>query len=66
MLAMLKMLWSFLEGEKILDEAKLCVINSLKDTFSLSSMNKDLLSDNVDAERMVHSLELPSHWSTVV
>jgi len=51
-----------LEGEKILDEAKLCAINSLKETFSLSSKNKDLLSDDLDAERMVHSLELPSHW----
>ncbi|KAK7341145.1 hypothetical protein VNO80_24070 [Phaseolus coccineus] len=50
-----------LEGEKILDEAKICATNSLKDTFSLSSINKDQLNNN-DAERMVHSLELPSHW----
>ncbi|QCD88946.1 isoprene synthase [Vigna unguiculata] len=51
-----------LEGEKILDKAKTWAINSLKDSFSLSSINKDQLSDTVDDERMVHSLELPSHW----
>ncbi|WVZ03401.1 hypothetical protein V8G54_024207 [Vigna mungo] len=50
-----------LEGEKILDKAKICAINSLKDTFSVSSI-KDQLSDTVDAERVVHSLELSSHW----
>ncbi|KOM51223.1 hypothetical protein LR48_Vigan08g205000 [Vigna angularis] len=51
-----------LEGEKILDKAKICAISSLKDAFSLSSINKDQLSDTVDAERVVHSLELSSHW----
>ncbi|XP_027911955.1 alpha-farnesene synthase-like [Vigna unguiculata] len=49
-----------LEGEKILDKAKTCAINSLKDSFC--SINKDQLSDTVDDERMDHSLELPSHW----
>lgn len=45
-----------LEGEKIMDEAKICATNSL------NSIKKDQLSNNVDVERMVHSLELPSHW----
>ncbi|XP_029127248.1 alpha-farnesene synthase isoform X2 [Cajanus cajan] len=41
-----------LEGETILDEAKTCAINSLKD----ASININQLT------KMVHALELPSHW----
>ncbi|KAG4972229.1 hypothetical protein JHK82_037897 [Glycine max] len=50
-----------LEGEKILDEAKNCAINSLKFGFSPSSININRHS-NLVVEKMVHALELPSHW----
>ncbi|TKY67947.1 Alpha-farnesene synthase [Spatholobus suberectus] len=50
-----------LEGEKILDEAKTCAIKSLKDAFSLTSINVNQVSTLV-VEKMVHALELPSHW----
>ncbi|TKY66723.1 (E,E)-alpha-farnesene synthase [Spatholobus suberectus] len=50
-----------LEGEKILDEAKTCAINSLKDASSPTAININQLSHLV-VERMVHALELPSHW----
>ncbi|XP_061352688.1 alpha-farnesene synthase-like [Gastrolobium bilobum] len=45
-----------LEGENILDEAKTFAINSLKNAFTLTSSNNMLL------DRVVHALELPSHW----
>ncbi|XP_020237603.1 alpha-farnesene synthase [Cajanus cajan] len=50
-----------LEGEKILGEVKSCAINFLKKVCSPSSININKLS-NPSVERMVHALELPSHW----
>ncbi|RDX81761.1 Alpha-farnesene synthase [Mucuna pruriens] len=45
-----------LEGERILDEAKTCVINSLKYAFSPNSIIINQLPN------LVRALELPSHW----
>ncbi|CAL0334283.1 unnamed protein product [Lupinus luteus] len=48
-----------LEEENILEDAKSVVINSLKDAFVVpSSININVLH----SERVVHALELPSHW----
>ncbi|KAK7312118.1 hypothetical protein VNO77_35726 [Canavalia gladiata] len=52
-----------LEGENILDEAKIGAINSLKDAFSLISTNNNMNQlATLLVERVVHGLELPSHW----
>jgi len=51
-----------LEDEIILDEAKMFAINWLKDAFISYSINiKELVPIKV-VERVVHALELPSHW----
>ncbi|CAJ1934185.1 unnamed protein product [Sphenostylis stenocarpa] len=51
-----------LKGEKVFDETKTCAINFLKDTMRMESpINVDQPS-NLAVERIVHSLELPSHW----
>ncbi|CAL5211665.1 unnamed protein product [Lathyrus oleraceus] len=46
-----------LDGEKVLDDAKKFAINWLKDAVN----NKQLIPKYV-IERVVHALELPSHW----
>lgn len=49
-----------LEGEQILDELKKLATTWLKDCFTSSAIN--IKEFNVDVERVVHALELPSHW----
>ena len=51
-----------LEDEIILDEAKMFAINWLKDTFISYSINIKELIPNKVVQRVVHALELPSHW----
>ncbi|KAK7404261.1 hypothetical protein VNO78_05009 [Psophocarpus tetragonolobus] len=50
-----------LEEENILDEAKTFAINFVNNALSPNSIYINQLS-NVVFERMVHTLELPSHW----
>lgn len=50
-----------IEGENILEQVKKFTINWLKDTLTSSSINIDEQS-NLVVQRVVHALELPSHW----
>jgi alpha-farnesene synthase len=53
-----------LEGEQILEDAKIFAINWLKValTSTSSTINIKELCDNMVVQRVVHALELPSHW----
>ncbi|CAJ2655110.1 unnamed protein product [Trifolium pratense] len=53
-----------LDGEQILEEAKKFAINWLKDALksTSSSINIELCDNNMVVQRVVHALELPSHW----
>ncbi|WJX43662.1 alpha-farnesene synthase [Trifolium repens] len=52
-----------LESEIILDEAKKFAINWLKDALTSTSSSTNIeFCDKMVVQRVVHALELPSHW----